>query len=367
MRKIFYILVLLVPLVSCKKASENIVWERSYGKGRAAFVKNTGDTAFLSCGELDGKQYLLLTDHKGTKKLEYKSGISGILTAAYAGNGYFIAAGSSGGKLSISRIDTAGTLIWDTLFTSSFTVEHSVLCHLSGTSFMAIGSADPDSSFKTDTGISILWFDADGNIAEKRDTLSTGSYVAVKDAAADNSGNFYLAITRNSTTGKLKSSVALFNSTMDRIWERELSNNPQFGAASLAIAVDDNNNPVISGRTEMQVSTGTTDNAFVARYFHKGDSVQKTYLEYINSASAISRNSSGEFMVLNSGCLVVNIMDERMKVSGFVRTFSSCDSKTTDVFGYTMDVMNDGNIVMAGSKGTGYYLAVKSSSDLSPV
>ena len=366
MRK--YLVILIVPLLvfSCKKSSDTIVWEKSYGPGKAAFIKNTGDTGYVSCGENGGRQYLLFTDPKGNKKSEYKSEHQGILTSAYAGNGFFITAGSSGGQLTISRIDTSG-LAWDTVLVSSFPVEYAVLCHLGDDSFLAIGSANPDSSFKVNTGLCFLWFDKDGNITMKRDTVFSGSYVAVRSAVEDNSGNFYMALTRNGNSGKLKASVSKFNSDLERIWEKELYNNPAYGAASLSIALDDGNNPVIAGRTEMQVSTGIQNNTFVSRYFKTGDSIQKSYLEYANSGSSVIRDEAGQFTVLNSGCLIMNTLDNRMKVTGFIRTFSSCDSKTTNIFGYSMDVTGDGNLIIAGSKGSNYYIAEKSASDVSPV
>jgi hypothetical protein len=186
-------------------------------------------------------------------------------------------------------------------------------------------------------------------------------------AVTDNSGNLYLALTRKGTSGKMKAMVTKYNIDLQKIWERELYNNPSYNAASLSIVLDENNNPVVSGRTEVASGEGIADNAFVARYFFSGDSVQKQYLEYVNSGPSVIDDGTGQFMALNMRCLIINIMDNRMKISGIIRTYSSCDSKTTDAFGYSFDLASDGNIIIAGSKGNGYYLAVKSSSALSPV
>lgn len=364
-RKII-LLILAALLSGCKKNAENIVWERSYGTGKAVFVRSAGDTGYVSCGEAGGKPYLLFIDKNSNKILDYKSESQGIMTSVWPGDGYFITTGSSGGKMMISKIDFSGTVLWDTLFNSSFTIENSALCYLGGDNFMAVGSADPDSAYKVSSGLSFIWFDGTGSIYQKKDSLYS-SYVAVKSAATDNSGNIYLALTRGGSGGKMKAEVSKYNSDFQKLWEKELYNNPSYSAASLNIMVDDDGNPIIVGRTQLPVSTGVEDNAFVTRYFFKGDSIQKKYLEYANSASSVLSDGTGQFIVLNMRCLVVNIMDQNIQVSGIIRTYNSCDPKTTDAFGYSLDLTGDGNIIIAGSKGGGYYLAVKSQDALSPV
>jgi hypothetical protein len=46
--------------------------------------------------------------------------------------------------------------------------------------------------------------------------------------------------------------------------------------------------------------------------------------------------------------------------TGKIRTFSVCDSNKTDVFGQYLDFNYDGNIIVAGSNGGGFYLGLKS-------
>jgi len=366
MKKILIFLILPLSLVSCKKNTENIVWEKSYGSGKAVFVKTMGDSGFVSCGEIEGKQYLLFTDKNSNKKFEYKSENQGVFTSLVAGDGYFISAGSSGGKLVLSKIDLTGTVVWDSVFNSSFTVGYASLCSVGGGNFLAIGSADPDSSITTTAGLSFVWFDGSGTISQKTDSVYS-HYIAVKGAATDNSGNLYMAVTKTGSSGKLKAEVMKYNSDFQKLWEKELYNNPAYGAASQGLMLDADNLPIVTGRTEFAIPSGTEDNTFVARYFFKGDSLQKRYLEYANSGSSVISDGAGGFIVLNSGCLVINLLDQNIKVLGFIRTYSSCDSKTTDSFGFSIDLTGDGNIVIAGSKGGGYYLAVKSASAVSPV
>jgi hypothetical protein len=366
MKKILVILILPALLLGCKKSTENIIWEKSYGSGKADFIKAIGDTGFVTCGQVEGKEYILVVDNNSNKILDYKSTREGTLTAAWTGGGYFIATGATTGKLLISKISFDGTVLWDTVFYSSFTVEHSSLCYLGAGSFLAIGSADPDSSYKNTTGLSFVRFDSDGTIIQKTDSVYT-SFVAVKEAVTDNSGNIYLALTRSIPGKKMKAEVSKYNSNFQKLWEKELYNNPSYSAASLGIMIDDQNNPIIVGRTELPESTGAVNNTFVARFFFRGDSTQKEYLDFSNSGSWVMNDGAGQFMVLNMRCLIVNIMNQNIKVAGIIRMYSSCDSKTTDAFGCSMDLTKDGNIIIAGTKGNGYYLAVKSSTALSPV
>ena len=366
MNKLVLSLFVALALLSCKKSGENIVWERTYGKGKALCVRNTADTGIVSCGQLEGNQYLMLTDLNGTRTLEYKPSKQGALTAVIPATGCFIAAGVTEGKMEISRIGTSGQADWDTTFTTSFTVDHTALCDMGNGSYLAVGSADPDSAKREITGLSLIVIDADGSISFRQDSVYS-SYIAVRSVATDASGNLYMAMTRIGTGGKMKASVVKYNQDFQKIYEKELYNNPAYSAASQGITVDDEGNPLVSGRTELSINTGTADNAFAAKYFFKGDSLQKQYLEFRNSGTEVKSDGAGQFIVLNKNCLIVDFLGERTKISGIVRMFSSCDSKTTDAFGQSIDLISSGNFVIAGSKSNYYYLAVKSSSALSPV
>ena len=45
---------------------------------------------------------------------------------------------------------------------------------------------------------------------------------------------------------------------------------------------------------------------------------------------------------------------------GLIRMFDACDSYDTNAFGTTIDMCQDGTLVIGGSKGSSYYLALKS-------
>ena len=73
-------LILLSLFISgCKKNTENLMWERSFGTGTAFFTKVTADSGIISCGETGGKPYFILLDKNKSKIAEFKSSHSGTL------------------------------------------------------------------------------------------------------------------------------------------------------------------------------------------------------------------------------------------------------------------------------------------------
>lgn len=325
MNRVILFIIAASALVSCSKTTENIIWESSFGKGKALFVQAAGDTGIVSCGEMDGRQYLLYIDAARNKVLEYKPDMKGLLNDAWTGENYFITAGSAGGKMYLAKIDNTGTAVWDSVFNNTFRIDNTSLCYLGSGQFLAVGSVNPDSSYAGSPGLSFVWFDNNGNITQRKDSVYT-SYIAVMDAITDNEGNIYLAASRKNGSGTM-ASVIKYTSYFYKQWEKSISNNPAFGAASLSILLDDANNPVISGRTELEVSTGKEDNTFIAQYFFAipNDSIRKKYLEYANSGTSVIRDGTGQYLVLNSRCNVINILDQDLKPAGIIRTYSSCD------------------------------------------
>lgn len=367
MKRLIPLLCILSAIITgCKESEENIIWQGSFGLGKALCVKTTGDTGYVSVGEVQGKLYLLYLDKDKNKDLEYKPDVTGVITSVWPEKGFFITAGSSGGKMLLSRIDMTGKVVWDTLFNNTFKIDYSSLCPLGGDNFLALGTPDPDSTVTSASGLTFIWFNSSGVISNRKDVLNT-TYTAAKAIVTDNTGNIYLGLAKLGSGGYLKAAVAQFNSQVQKIWEKDLYNNPAFGAASLGITLDGSGNPVVTGRTGMQVSTGVETNTFIAKYYHSGDSIAKNYLEYSNAGSSVIPDSKNQYYVLNKKCIIINIVDQHMDYTGVIRTYSSCDSKTTENIGYSVDFTADGNFIIAGSQGNNFYLVIKSSSALSPV
>lgn len=360
------LIILSAIIIGCNKTEENIIWQGSFGQGRAICVKTTGDSGFVSVGELQGKPYLLYLDEGKNKALEYKPDLPGLLTSVHAQKGFFITAGSSGGKMLLSRIDMTGSVVWDTIFDNNYKIDYTALCWLGGENFMALGTPDPDSTATASSGLTFIWFNSSGVINNRKDLLNS-TFTAAKAVVTDNSGNIYLGLAKTGSGGNLKAAVEKYNSLVQKIWEKDLYNNPSFGASSLGITLDGSGNPVVTGRTGMQVSSGVETNTFIAKYYFSGDSIAKTYLEYSNAGYSVIPDNKNQYYVLNRKCLIINIVDQHMDYAGVIRTYSSCDSKSTENFGNSIDITSDGNLIIAGSQGNNYYLVIKSSSALSPV
>jgi hypothetical protein len=267
----------------------------------------------------------------------------------------------------LMRLDNKGNMLWDTTFSTTYYIDRTSLCYLGDGELLAVGSASPDSSGTGATGLFFVWFDTTGAI-KNRSEIKEATFISANDVITDNTGNIYLAITRRSATAKSKAQVVKYNNLLQKLWETDLYNNPAFGAASLGMELDNTGNIYVSGRTELSVSTGTENDSFLASLTASGGLRWKKYLEYANSGTSIRFDDSGKPMMLNMNCFIINILNpEDGSPSGLIRTFDGCDSNNTDAFGFCIDLNWDGNVLMAGSKCNGFYLAIKSSLALSPV
>ena len=65
--------------------------------------------------------------------------------------------------------------------------------------------------------------------------------------------------------------------------------------------------------------------------------------------------------MLNKNCFIINILNpEDGTDAGRIRTLSLCSSESTDAMGSDLDINYDKYIVIAGSRGGSFYLAMKS-------
>ena len=103
--------------------------------------------------------------------------------------------------------------------------------------------------------------------------------------------------------------------------------------------------------------SGSSDNTFSAKLDNAGTVKWKKYLESSNSGSSVRIDENGQLLMLNHNCFIINILNPvDGSAAGIIRTFDACDAKNTDAFGQDFDINYDGNLIMAGSKGGGFYL-----------
>ena len=359
MKKILALLSVFVLVVSCKKENDNIVWNKSYGAGNAYFVSAASDSGIIACGVKSGKPYLLKLSSDKSFEADYTSEQNGIFTAAWGDTSCFIACGSSNGKLFITRISPDGNKVWDTTLAAGFTVEVAGLAHTGGGNFLALGSADPDSSDAGATGLLFVRFDTSGTVLLKKE-ISEEYFISANNFTLDNSGNIYLAVTRRNPFAKSRAGVAKYNSDIQKLWETELYNNPDVTAACRGVKTGISDSVYVTGKTQVARKEGTLDNSFVASLSKSGTVGRKKFLENSNAGYGLVFDSSDRILMLNRNCFFISIIEP---LAGYgserLRMFSECDAYKTDAFGSAIDVFYNGNIIVAGSLSGNFYVALK--------
>ena len=362
MKKLIALLSLILIVVSCKKETSNFIWERSFGLGNAFFVGPTPDSGLIGCGMMNGKPYLIKLSKEKSIVSDFTREGNGLFSSAWSDASCIIAGGSSNGKMFLSRISNKGTKVWDTTFTTSFPVIITSLLYTGSGNFLAVGSADPDSSGYTGTGLLFVRFDTTGQILVKNEIADT-KFLAAGDAVVDNGGNIYLAMTRRNPGAKSKAGVAKYNSNFQKLWETDLYNNPDVTSVCRGIELGGTDSVYVTGKTEVARTEGTLDNSFIASLSKTGITGKKKYLENSNSGVNLVFKSNDHIVMLNKNCFFISIVDP---MNGYnaerFRVFSACNAYNTDALGTDLDINYDGNILLAGSKGGNFYLALKSSS-----
>lgn len=357
----------LLLISSCKKEASDLIWERSFGPGNALFVKAAPDSGIISCGEINGYPYLIKLSKNKNITVDFTSPKEGLFSSAWYGDSCYIAGGSSGGKMLLSRIDYNGSEVWDTLISAGFNIGLTCLSYTGEGTFLALGSAALSTSETGASGLLFIRIDTAGNLIEEKEIPGT-EFISANSFTTDLQGNIIIALTRKSGSAKTRACVAKYNSDLQKLWETELYNNKSFGAVSFGVVTDEGSNVYITGKTEVSREAGTLDNSFLVCLDSKGEVIWKKYLENSNSGTAVIIDDSDMLMMLNKNCLIVNkfsidaanpatVTDE-----GLIRMFRLCDSYNTDSFGADLDLFYDGNILTSGSRGGNFYLAVKSSS-----
>jgi hypothetical protein len=360
MHKLSALLILLLIFSSCKKESSNLIWERSFGTGNAFFIGSDADSGIVSCGESEGKPYLVKLSRDHSQIFDYSYGSAGLFSSAWSDTSGYIAAGSTGGKLLLTRLGKDGNLVWDTTLAAGFSIDICKLIYTGSGTFLAVGSARPDASAEN-TGLLFVRFDTTGSITAKNE-IADDNFISANSAVLDISGNIYLALTMKTAGGKSKAGVAKYNSDFQKLWETVLYNNPDVSSACLDIILSGADSIYVTGKTEVTKSDGTLDNSYIVSMSKTGVAGKKKYLENSNSGSALLSLDQGRLMMLNRNCFIIYIIDP---ADGYnteiIRMFSACNSYTTDAFGSALGLAFDNTIMAAGSKGGNFYLALKSS------
>jgi hypothetical protein len=354
------LILFLVFASGCRKSTEPVIWSKNLGTGNALFIKATSDSGLAACGELGGNPFLIKLDRNKNKIQGYTYQADGVFSSLWMNNVYCIAGGSSKGKMLLTCVDSFNNLLWDTLITSSSEVDRTLLCYLGNGKFAAIGSSAPDTLTSIVTGLTCVWFESDGTITGIKEIRESSSVYA-NQVILDNTGNFYIALSRKYTGQASRATVAKYDRDFSTLWETELYNNPVFSSSCTCIAIDNSGFLYLSGNTELSDVSGTSSNTFSVKLANSGAIIWKKYLESSNSGSSVLIDNSGQLLILNRNCFRINVLNvSDGSSSGVIRTFNACDANKTDALSTCFDINYDGNLIISGSKGGGFYLVMKS-------
>ena len=227
MKRLIPLLILIMMLSSCRKSENDFIWEESYGKGEAIFLKTSTDSGFIACGEMDGKPYLVRLTKTRSISIDIDGEKPGLFSSAWFDTSGYVTGGNSAGKMLLMRHTPEGSKVWELSLDGGFKIDFTNLFYTGNGNLLAIGTASPDSADYGATGLLFVRFDTTGQIiTESKITEST--FISANGAAIDNEGNIFLALTRQTGSTKPKASVAKFNDLFQKLWERELYNNPSF-------------------------------------------------------------------------------------------------------------------------------------------
>ena len=350
---------------SCKEKEENpyvFLWSNTFGSGSAYAVGTTDDDLFVvSCGVVSGKPFLVKLNDYHRPTFTYSSDRQGRFTDFVEDDGYLVTVGSSSDALLLSVINNQGKLVWDTLMVASFDIDVASVFKLGADSFLAVGSGCVD-SLSDNSGIFFVKFDKGGNVISKNEVKETYPIYA-EDAAMDSNGNIYIASTRRFGETTISAMASKFTREMNKEWEVAIYNNPSYNSASLGVEYDASSGSVyVVGKTETSLGENIVNNSFVVSLKAiNGQTNWKKYCEKSNKGVDVALDDEGKLFLQNSNCFVVSVLDTNDGESvGIIRMFDACDSYDTNAFGTTLDMCQDGTLVIGGSKGSSYFLALKS-------
>ncbi len=359
MKKLIQFFIFIILLSSCRKSESEFIWEKSFGSGTAMFIQTASDSGFIACGEKDGKPYFVRLNKSKKVILDFQDENSGSFSSAWFDTTSYIAGGFSGNKMLLTRYSNEGKKEWEKIIDPGFEISSAKLFYTGGGNLLAIGSAAAESAVSGTTGLLFVAFDTTGqNFSEN--TVTDPSFLSASDACLDDNGNIFLSLTRKEPTGKSKASVARYSGTLQKIWETNLFNNPEFGGAGMAIETDRSGDIYVAGKTEINANDGVYYNSFMTSLTGNGTIRWSKYLEKSNSGSAVMIDDNNNLLMLNRNCFIINFLETTSGAdAGRIRTFELCDSYNTDALSCGMAISFDKNYLLAGTRGGSFYLALK--------
>lgn len=348
-------------LTACNKDENRYVfiWDQTFGPGSALDVAMAADSGIVVCGTSSGNPFLKKITRGKVVRVDYTMERAGSFTSCWSDTASFVVAGSSQGSLLLAKIDKMGELVWDTLIDASFYIDVASMARKNDDTFVVVGSARVDSLRDGVSGLLFVEFDIDGNFAFTKELVETTSIFA-EGMAMDGNGNIYLPMTRRWGDDNPTAGAAKFSAELHKIWESELYNNPNYGAASMDIEYDDGM-LYMTGRTETLRKEEVVNNSFVvALNPSSGVDIWKSYRENSNTGVDVTMVPDLGLLVLNKNCFVASLADPVDGTDlGKIRMFNGCDSYSTTEIGASVKVYYDQSLLIGGARGGSIFVALK--------
>lgn len=354
--------VLVFSLFTACNKDENrylFIWEQTFGSGSALDVAMAADSGMVACGTSSGHPFLKKITRGKVVRVDYTMDRAGSFTACWSDTASFIVAGSSQGSLLLAKLDKVGELVWDTLIDASFYIDKASLALKNDNTFIVVGSACADSLRDEVSGLLFVEFDTAGNVDLNHELLETTSIYA-EGMAMDGNGNIYLPMTRRWGEDKPTAGAAKFSAELHKIWECELYNNPNYGAAAMDVEYDDGM-LYMTGRTETLKEEQVVNNSFiVALNPSTGVDIWKSYRDKSNTGVDILMVPDLGVLALNRNCFVASLADPADGTDlGKIRMFNGCDSYSTTERGASVKVYYDQSLLIGGTRGGSIFVALK--------
>jgi hypothetical protein len=351
---------LLFVLLSCSKKESDFAWERSLGRGEAFSITASADSGFSVCGQINGTPYFVRFNKKRNKVIDINENVSGLFNSSWYDNSGYLIAGTTSGKIYIARYSSSGNKLWEKSVTCNFKVDYTNLINKGAGNFLAVGTVAPDSLQNGYPGFYVVNFDTTGFVFNQKEITESG-FISSNRVITDDVGNIYIATTRKTTGSKTKACVAKYNQDMQKLWETELYTNPEFGSASIDICRDNSGMIFVCGKTELEGDNKKINNSFIVSLNSSGTIMWKKYMEVANCGVAAKINNSGNLVILNRNCFVVDIRNTADGSDGGVfHVLSGCDPEKTDAFASDMIVDYSNDLIVTGSRGENFYVAFMS-------
>lgn len=348
--------IMVVIFSSCSREDNSgFLWEKSQGAGSAYASIYTGDSLFLFAGSLSGHPAAIKTTLSGRLIYRYDGEHPGTFTSMTQDTSGITLAGSSEGSLMVTRLSGRFHHLWSRTYDFSTVIETARIARWDDDSFLVV-AGDWIDSLRYNSFL-ILLLDGDGEILSMAEP-SRGYSITVNDMVRTGHNDLITAMTRQVGGGKSQAVIARFAVSGNLIWEKELYNNPEFGASVISLTKGSDEIVYATGSTEIADGESLFTSSWVAAFTAAGELLWKRYLENSNSGEDAMINNTDQLMVMNRSCGIINFLSlpDGTIVDRF-RMYAACDPSEHEVELSSMNILPGNEYLVTGRRSGKFYYA----------